>query len=112
MKIKLLVKKIKYKIIKFLYEYFKKIYIRNINIADNKILQYAHNELIIAGYNKNCTYYIDIIEIISIIKVFVLKMLLLNLIVKRMQNLKIINIKELWQVYMKYLMIFFAYLMM
>lgn len=67
MKIKLLVKKIKYKIIKFLYEYFKKIYIRNINIADNKILQYAHNELIIAGYNKNCTYYIDIIEIISII---------------------------------------------
>lgn len=45
-------------------------------------------------------------------KVFVLKMLLLNLIVKRMQNLKIINIKELWQVYMKYLMIFFAYLMM
>lgn len=67
MKIKLLVKKIKYKIIKFLYEYFKNIYIRNINIADNKILQYAHNELIIAGYNKNCTYYIDIIEIISII---------------------------------------------
>lgn len=67
MKIKLLIKKIKYKIIKFLYEYFKKIYIRNINIADNKILQYAHNELIIAGYNKNCTYYIDIIEIISII---------------------------------------------
>lgn len=51
MKIKLLVKKIKHKIIKFLYEYFK-------------------------------------------------------------QNLKIINIKELWQVYMKYLMIFFAYLMM
>lgn len=44
MKIKLLVKKIKYKVIKFLYEYFKKIYIRNINIADNKILQYAHNE--------------------------------------------------------------------
>lgn len=67
MKIKLLIKKIKYKVIKFLYEYFKKIYIRNINIADNKILQYAHNELIIAGYNKNCTYYIDIIEIISII---------------------------------------------
>lgn len=32
-------------------------------------------------------------------------------IVKRIQNLKIINIKELWQVYMKYLMIFFAYLM-
>lgn len=56
MKIKLLVKKIKYKIIKFLYEYF-------------------------------------------------------NLKVKRMQNLKTINIKELWQVYMKYLMIFFAYLM-
>lgn len=67
MKIKLLIKKIKYKIVKFLYNYFKKIYIRNINIADNKILQYAHNELIIAGYNKNCTYYIDIIEIISII---------------------------------------------
>lgn len=67
MRIKLLIKKIKYKVIKFLYEYFKKIYIRNINIADNKILQYAHNELIIAGYNKNCTYYIDIIEIISII---------------------------------------------
>ena len=34
MKIKLLVKKIKHKIIKFLYEYFKKIYIRNINISD------------------------------------------------------------------------------
>lgn len=27
-------------------------------------------------------------------------------------KLKIINIKKLWQVYMKYLMIFFAYLMM
>lgn len=33
MKIKLLVKKIKHKIIKFLYEYFKRIYIRNINIC-------------------------------------------------------------------------------
>lgn len=52
MKIKLLVKKIKHKIIKFLYEYFKKIYIRNINISDNEILQYAHNELTIAGHNK------------------------------------------------------------
>lgn len=143
MKIKLLVKKIKHKIIKFLYEYFKKIYIRNINISDNEILQYAHNELTIAGHNKNSKYYNDIIEVIAAIsknnninssikhnisvinklcdkvpityltlKVFVLKMLLLNLIVKRMQNLKIINIKELWQVYMKYLMIFFAYLMM
>jgi hypothetical protein len=46
MKIKLLIKKIKYKIVKFLYNYFKKIYIRNINIDDNEILQYAHNELI------------------------------------------------------------------
>lgn len=45
MKIKLLVKKIKHKIIKFLYEYFKKIYIRNINISDNEILQYAHNDI-------------------------------------------------------------------
>ena len=53
MKIKLLIKKIKYKVIKFLYEYFKKIYIRNINISDNEILQYAHNELTIAGHNKN-----------------------------------------------------------
>lgn len=35
MKIKLLIKKIKYKIVKFLYNYFKKIYIRNINIDDN-----------------------------------------------------------------------------
>lgn len=52
MKIKLLVKKIKHKIIKFLYEYFKKIYIRNINISDNEILQHAHNELTIAGHNK------------------------------------------------------------
>lgn len=34
MKIKLLIKKIKYKIVKFLYNYFKKIYIRNINIDD------------------------------------------------------------------------------
>lgn len=63
----MLIKKIKYKIIKFLYDYFKKIYIKSININNNEILQYAHNELIIAGYNKNCTYYIDIIEIISII---------------------------------------------
>lgn len=39
MKIKLLIKKIKYKVIKFLYDYFKKIYIRNINISDNEILQ-------------------------------------------------------------------------
>lgn len=67
MKIKLLIKKIKYKIVKFLYNYFKKIYIRNINIDDNEILQYAHNELTIYGYDKNCTYYIDIMEIISII---------------------------------------------
>lgn len=51
MKIKLLIKKIKYKIVKFLYNYFKKIYIRNINIDDNEILQYAHNELTIYGYN-------------------------------------------------------------
>lgn len=64
MKIKLLVKKIKHKIIKFLYEYFKKIYIRNINISDNEILQYAHNELTIAGHNKNSKYYNDIIEVI------------------------------------------------
>lgn len=64
MKIKLLVKKIKHKIIKFLYNYFKKIYIRNINIADNEILQYAHNELTIAGHNKNSKYYNDIIEVI------------------------------------------------
>lgn len=34
MKIKLLIKKIKYKIVKFLYNYFKKIYIRNITIRD------------------------------------------------------------------------------
>lgn len=64
MKIKLLVKKIKHKIIKFLYNYFKKIYIRNINIDDNEILQYAHNELTIAGHNKNSKYYNDIIEVI------------------------------------------------
>lgn len=64
MKIKLLVKKIKHKIIKFLYNYFKKIYIRNINISDNEILQYAHNELTIAGHNKNSKYYNDIIEVI------------------------------------------------
>lgn len=64
MKIKLLVKKIKHKIIKFLYNYFKKIYIRNINIADNEILQYAHNELTIAGHNKNSQTYNNIIEII------------------------------------------------
>ena len=64
MKIKLLIKKIKYKVIKFLYEYFKKIYIRNINISDNEILQYAHNELTIAGHNKNSKYYNDIIEVI------------------------------------------------
>lgn len=57
-------KKIKYKIIKFLYEYFKKIYIKNINIEDNQILKYAHNELIIAGYNKNSQEYNSIIEII------------------------------------------------
>lgn len=31
---------------------FKKIYIKNINISDNEILQYAHNELTIAGHNK------------------------------------------------------------
>lgn len=53
MKIKLLIKKIKYKIVKFLYNYFKKIYIRNINIDDNEILQYAHNELTIYGYNND-----------------------------------------------------------
>lgn len=64
MKIKLLIKKIKYKIVKFLYNYFKKIYIRNININDNEILQYAHNELTIYGYNKNSKYYNDIIEVI------------------------------------------------
>lgn len=64
MKIKLLIKKIKYKIVKFLYNYFKKIYIRNINIDDNEILQYAHNELTIAGHNKNSKYYNDIIEVI------------------------------------------------
>lgn len=67
MKIKLLVKKIKHKIIKFLYEYFKKIYIRNINISDNEIFQYAHNELTIAGHNKNSKYYNDIIEVIAAI---------------------------------------------
>lgn len=49
MKIKLLVKKIKHKIIKFLYEYFKKIYIRNINISDNEILQYAHKDNVLTG---------------------------------------------------------------
>lgn len=64
MKIKLLIKKIKYKIIKFLYNYFKKIYIKSINIEDNQILEYAHNELIIAGYNKNSQTYNNIIEII------------------------------------------------
>lgn len=57
-------KKIKYKIIKFLYDYFKKIYIKNINIEDNQILKYAHNELTIAGYNKNSQAYNNIIEII------------------------------------------------
>lgn len=67
MKIKLLIKKIKYKIIKFLYDYFKKIYIKSININNNEILEYAHNELTIAGYNKNYKLYIDIMEIISII---------------------------------------------
>lgn len=64
MKIKLVVKKIKHKIVRFLYNYFKKIYIRNINIADNEILQYAHNELTIAGHNKNSKCYNDIIEVI------------------------------------------------
>lgn len=67
MKIKLLIKKIKYKIVKFLYNYFKKIYIRNINIDDNEILQYAHNELTIYGYNKDSKYYNDIIEVIAAI---------------------------------------------
>lgn len=90
MKIKLLIKKIKYKVIKFLYEYFKKIYIRNINIADNKILQYAHNELIIAGYNKNCTYYIDIIEIISIINEHVKR----NSSISKDKNIKDITVKD------------------
>lgn len=56
MKIKLLIKKIKYKIIKFLYDYFKKIYIKSININNNEILEYAHNELTIAGYNKIINY--------------------------------------------------------
>ena len=45
MKIKLLIKKIKYKVIKFLYEYFKKIYIRNINISDNWIMAVDTNDL-------------------------------------------------------------------
>lgn len=67
MKIKLLVKKIKHKIVKFLYNYFKKIYIRNINIDYNEILQYAHNELTIYGYNKDSKYYNDIIEVIAAI---------------------------------------------
>jgi len=67
MKIKLLIKKIKYKIIKFLYDYFKKIYIKNININNDEILEYSHNELTIAGYDKNYKLYIDIMEIISII---------------------------------------------
>lgn len=67
MKIKLLIKKIKCKIVKFLYNYFKKIYIRNINIDDNEILQYAHNELTIYGYNKDSKYYNDIIEVIAAI---------------------------------------------
>ena len=67
MKIKLLIKKIKYKIVKFLYNYFKKIYIRNINIDDNEIFQYAHNELTIYGYNKDSKYYNDIIEVIAAI---------------------------------------------
>lgn len=67
MKIKLLIKKIKYKIVKFLYNYFKKIYIKNINIDDNEILQYAHNELTIYGYNKDSKYYNDIIEVIAAI---------------------------------------------
>lgn len=58
MKIKLLIKKIKYKIIKFLYDYFKKIYIKNINIDNDEILEYAHNELTIAGYDKNYKLYI------------------------------------------------------
>lgn len=67
MKIKLLIKKIKYKIVKFLYNYFKKIYIRNINIDNNEILQYANNELTIYGYNKDSKYYNDIIEVIAAI---------------------------------------------
>ena len=67
MKIKLLIKKIKYKIVKFIYNYFKKIYIRNINIDDNEIFQYAHNELTIYGYNKDSKYYNDIIEVIAAI---------------------------------------------
>lgn len=67
MKIKLLIKKIKYKIVKFLYNYFKKIYIKNINIDDNEILQYAHNELTIYGYNKDSKYYNNIIEVIAAI---------------------------------------------
>lgn len=67
MKIKLLIKKIKYKIIKFLYDYFKKIYIKSININNNEILEYAHNELTIYGYNKDSKYYNDIIEVIAAI---------------------------------------------
>lgn len=67
MKIKLLIKKIKYKIIKFLYDYFKKVYIKNININNDEILEYACDELTIAGYDKNYKLYIDIMEIISII---------------------------------------------
>ena len=63
----MLIKKIKYKIVKFLYNYFKKIYIRNINIDDNEILQYAHNELTIYVYNKDSKYYNDIIEVIAAI---------------------------------------------
>lgn len=45
MKIKLLIKKIKYKIVKFLYNYFKKIYIRNINIDDNWIMAVDTNDI-------------------------------------------------------------------
>ena len=41
----MLIKKIKYKVIKFLYEYFKKIYIRNINISDNWIMAVDTNDL-------------------------------------------------------------------
>lgn len=85
----------------------------NIDIVDEveeqiqRLLQYDnYKDIYYVRNNNKFNFYLKTYS-----KVSVLKMLLLNLKVKRMQNLKTINIKELWQVYMKYLMIFFAYLM-
>lgn len=58
MKIKLLIKKIKYKIVKFLYNYFKKIYIRLSNLYDidwkttNDFKNKYINDITLKSYNN------------------------------------------------------------